>query len=132
MFDAAPLIDAESMVFDLLTAAFSDAYVASEYETDLTFPAVIYSVSGDGQVGNGPGLWTLSLELSFLGPADQAWALAARGYRAVHSWAGTTTAHGHVNAVDDESIPSRVSTPEANAKTTRQYTGVWTLTCRSV
>lgn len=125
------MLDAESLVDSRLKAAIVDAPVYSELQDDIDFPAVIYSVTGDGQTGNGPGIWPVHLEVSVIATADKAFGLASQVYDTIHGWPLTGDEYGTVVSVTDVSLPSKVSsTTSANSKTEVQYTGSFDLLVR--
>ncbi len=122
------MLDAESLIFERLSLV-PDVWVSSENEPSVTFPAVVYSVSGEGQTGNGPTIWRLTLTVSVLvEPHD--FQKVGDVYDAIHSWVGKRSASGHVTRVEDTSLLSRASSTVVNNKTINQYTGSFSIIAR--
>ena len=123
------MLDIETLVFERFTARFPDTWVASENAPSVRYPAVIYSISGDGQTGNGPTIWRFTLEVSVLVTPDL-FSLVQETYEEVRSWVGKRSASGHITRVVDESLMSRAGTTTANDKTINQYTGSFAIIAR--
>lgn len=125
-------IDPESLVHAALTAAFPQAHVSPDYDTTITFPAIKYLATSDGQVGNGPGLWVVNLDLSAVTTAALIGDFKKDLYRAVHSWQGQTFPQAHVNRVNDLALFSYAGTTSFSSKTLIQYSGSFELVCRTI
>lgn len=126
------MIDADSLVFERLTARFPDWYVAAEQDAHkTTFPAIIYSVSGEGQTGNGPGRWPLRLAVSVLAETSEVFAATSEVYEEVHAWRGTSSDHGHVTVVADASLMSRITGANIGGRVIQQYAGAFDLIARA-
>lgn len=123
------MLDIESLVFERFVARFPDYWVSSENDPSISFPAIVYSLSGDGQTGNGPGIWRFTLELSVLVPPDL-FSVVQEAYEEVRSWVGSRSDSGHITRVVDESLMSRAGTTTANDKTINQYTGSFAIIAR--
>lgn len=125
------MIDADALVHERLTAAFPDWHVASEQDPEITFPAVIYSVSGEGQTGNGPGRWPLRLAVSVLAETGEVFAATSAVYEEVHAWRATSSEHGHVTVVADASLMSRITGANIGGRLIQQYAGAFDLIARA-
>jgi hypothetical protein len=110
------MIDHETLIWSLFqrdmppgTYFSTETDVAADFEIPL--PALIYSLTNDGQRRNGPGLWAGQLDVSILGEPGDAWSLSSTVYDLVHVWAdaqtGIVAGVGHVQDVDDISAFSR-------------------------
>lgn len=123
------MLDIESLVFERLTAALPDVWVSSELDPRIEYPAVVYALSGDGQTGNGPGIWRVTLEVNVLVTPAQ-YRIVQRVYDEVKSWPGTRSPSGHVTRVEDGSLLSRTGSTPVAEKTINQYTGTFDLIVR--
>jgi hypothetical protein len=117
------MIDAESMVHHLLTGRFPGIHVSPDIPTDITLPAVVYAVTGDGQVSNGPGLFSLRLEYTTIGSVKESWGLASDVYDFIRTWPGTSTPFGNITSIYDFSIPTVKEWTEMASKAIKQYQG---------
>lgn len=123
------MLDIDSLVWERLSAALPDVWVSSENDPSLQFPAVVYALSGDGQTGNGPGIWRVTLEVNVLVTPDD-FTVVGRVYDEVKSWVGKRSPSGHVTRVVDGSLLSRSGSTTANDKTINQYTGTFEVIAR--
>ena len=126
------MIDAMGLVHDALSADFPQVYVSPDFDTSIEFPAFKYLTSSEGQVGNGPGLWVVDLDMSIITTAAQINDLMRAAYRAVHSWQGRTFPQAHVNRVNDTTTFSYAGTSSFSTKTLIQYSGSFELICRTI
>lgn len=125
------MIDADSLVHERLEAAFPDWYVAAGQGPSMKFPAVIYAVSGDGQVGNGPNRWPLYLAINVLDDTETVFESVEAVYSEIRSWRGKTSPHGHVVLVTDTSLISRVAATVVGNRSIQQYAGSFAVLARN-
>lgn len=123
------MLDIPSIVWERLTARFPEYWVAADRNPDVKFPAVLYSLGGDGQTGNGPTIWRVRLDLIVLIDADD-WHVVGDVYDEVKSWAGKRSASGHVTRVTDGALPFKSDETVTSSKTTLQYQLSFDLICR--
>ena len=123
------MLDIETLVFERLTAALPGVWVSSENDPSLQFPAVVYALAGEGQTGNGPGIWRFTLEVNVLVPPDR-FDVVQAVYGEVRSWPGTRSPSGHITRVVDSALLSRSGTTMVNDKTINQYTGSFAIIAR--
>lgn len=149
MFGAADLIDDEQLVNHLLkrdapTPADipwlrTAGVIEAELDVDSIdmLPFTTYRVSGSGQDGNGPGIWTATLTMNvYLESGDAAFDVCRHWYRKVHRWSvpgeGVVDGVGSVSEVEDLSKFSRVvSGLSIIGKHATQYVGSFGLALRS-
>lgn len=134
------MIDPELLVFTLLEAGKPDGWTI-EPETDSEslddLPLLTFNIIGDGQSSNGPGLYTVTLDLSvFTEGIDAAKAGAGVFYDLVHQWdenpiTSIVDGVGWVQSVDDISLFSRMGTPEVTGHNVSQYAGSFALALRN-
>ncbi|MFD5599179.1 hypothetical protein ACFWHR_03885 [Leucobacter sp. NPDC058333] len=125
------MIDADSLIAERLQSAFPDWHVASEQDPGITFPAIIFAVSGDGQVGNGPKRWPLSLAVNILDDTETVFESVEAVYAEIRSWRGKTSPHGHVVLVADTSLISRVASTVVGNRSIQQYAGSFDVLART-
>lgn len=136
---AAPLIDAEQLVYTLLKrdveSRIAEVLVLADLDVDSieNLPVVTYALSGGGQESNGRGLWEYTLSLNMFAEDNDAFDVAKAVYEAVWSWdepgVAVLPGIGSVNAVADVSAPSRlVSGVQMIGKHVTQYTAAFALT----
>lgn len=103
-------------------------------------PAILFTLTGDGQVANGDGLWSFILTLSTFGYGmDQAKQFAKLGYDIVHAWdqggPGTVIEiddeETWVSSVDDIDLPSRLPSALIAGRNVVQYVGSFALALRN-
>lgn len=135
------MINAELLVATLLTpkATAMGARVVPETDTESLgqMPLWQFNLLGDGQNGNGQGIYAITLDLSvFAVGIDAAIAQATAAYDAVWGWdsdplTAVVDGVGWVQQVDDISFFSRMGTPEMTGALVRQYAGSFGLSLRS-
>ena len=139
-YDAADLLDDEQLFYFLLSRDKpADSVVSAELDVDSIdfLPFTTFRVSGSGQDGNGPGLWTATLSLTvYIESGDGAFDVCKHWYQKVHGWAlpgvGILADVGSVEQVEDLSKFSRVvSGLSIIGKHATQYVGSFDLTLRS-
>jgi hypothetical protein len=133
------VIDAEKLVFTLLTA-FAPTGRTITPETDSEsigdLPLWTYNLIGDGQVGNGPGLYQFALDISvFAEGLDAAKAESDLVYDGVHGWdtnplSAVVPGVGWVQDVSDNSFFSLVGVPQLTGRLVSQYAGSFALALR--
>lgn len=103
-------------------------------------PAVLFTVTGDGQVANGPGLWSFTLTLSVFGEGmDQAKRFARLLYDVVHHWddrpdltpISIDGENTWVSELDDIDLFSRLSSADIDGRNVTQYVGSFALALRN-
>lgn len=133
------MIDAELLMSTLLNAGKPPGSTVQP-ETNLDsiehLPLALFDVNGDGQTGNGPGLWFVTLDLSVIGDGiDQAKTTAGAFYDLVWSWNepgnGVVDGVGWVSDVSDISYFSRSPVADVNVRGTSQYDGAFALQLRN-
>jgi hypothetical protein len=133
------VIDAELLLYTLLNAGKPPGSTVQP-ETDLDsidhMPLVLFDVNGDGQTGNGPGLWFVTLNLSVIdNNLDAVKAVAGALYDLVWSWNDPANAVvedvGWVSSVEDLSYFSRSPIADVNVRGTYQYDGAFALQLRN-
>jgi len=134
------MIDPEELLYTLLKRGKPDGSTVAP-ETDLdsidSLPLVLYDVIGDGQDGNGPGLWNVTLNLSVIGATlDDARTTARAFYDLVWSWnddpeAATVDGVGTVSSVADASLFSRQPSSDIAVHDITQYDGSFDLQLRN-
>lgn len=122
------MLDLESLVWERLNT-IPDVWVSSENDPSIEYPAVVYAISGDGQTGNGPGIWRFVLEVNVLVAPDD-YSVVGAVYDEVKSWAGKRSASGHITRVVDASLLSRSGSTPVNDKVINQYTGTFNIIAR--
>ncbi|MBS3177752.1 MULTISPECIES: hypothetical protein [unclassified Pseudoclavibacter] len=110
-----------------LLSEIQDVTVVPDVEDKLQLPAIVYTPSGEGQTGNGPGLWLVRLDVQALGAASAAWNTVSDVYAAAHRWPGRTTKHGHIASVEDLMLPERQPTTVLGQKSVGQYSAAFRL-----
>jgi hypothetical protein len=133
------VIDADLLVFTLLRAAASPTTrVTPETDTEVLgdLPLWQFSLIGDGQVDNGPGLYSFTLDISvFAEGVDAARAHARLAYDIVHRWenpaASIVPDVGWVASVSDVSIFSLQGAPQITGRQVSQYAGSFDLALRN-
>ncbi len=133
------MIDAERLVYTLLTAIAPDGVrVAPETDSEVLgdLPLWQYHLLGDGQVANGPGLYTFSLDINvFAEGLDATRAQARLCHDGVHRWENPAAAIvpdvGWVADVADNSIFSLQGTPVITGRQVSQYAGSFDLALRN-
>lgn len=127
------LPDADSFIDTQLREWFPTQYVGPETDPDITLPALIYSTESEGQLGNGPHLWDVTVTVNIVADAVTAWNTAKAVYANIHALQGTTAPDfGRIVSITDVTAPSRVDTSATDTtKTSDQYTGIWTLRVRA-
>ena len=119
------MLDVESLIWERLND-LDGVWVSSENDPSIVFPAVVYSVSGEGQSGNGPNLWRVNLTVNVsVSPAD--YGIVDRVYNEIKSWAGRRSPSGHVTSVVDTDLMSRSGGTNVNGKQINTYTGAFAL-----
>ncbi|WP_413600849.1 hypothetical protein [Curtobacterium sp. Curtsp57] len=130
------MIDHETLIDTLLRRDSTAASIGGEYDTTLerTLPALVYRLTGDGQVSNGPGLWTVELTANVHGEPADAWRVTSELYDLVHAWPFNSRIDGlgAVQQVDDEDMPTRQPTSPDGGNTGVQYTASWALLLREL
>lgn len=134
------MIDAELLFYLLLNAGKPDGSTVRP-ETDLDsiseLPLCLFRVGGDGQTSNGPGIWTVSLDLAVIaGSIDAAKPVVAAFYDLVWSWATDPDSAivdnvGWVAEVSDISLFSLAPQPDVNVRDAAQYDGAFSLELRN-
>jgi hypothetical protein len=132
-------LDVDLLVYTLLRRiAPEGTAVTAETDSEVLgdLPLWTFSVIGDGQAANGPGLWSINLDVSvFALGLDAAKAAAGVAYDGIHRW-GTDPASsivpalGWVAAVDDNSLFSLQGSPEITGLHVSQYAGSFALALR--
>jgi len=140
------LLDGEQVVNALLIRGLPEEIdIAADLDVNSIdeLPCLTYTLNGDGQSENGPGLFTYTLTLSAFGDGlDQTFALAKAVYACVWSWDQdpqlthvindeTNRLIGWVEDVEDVSSFSRVGSVDMVGKLVTQYVGVFSLTLRN-
>jgi hypothetical protein len=133
------LIDAEALVYTLLTAANPGKRIVPETDTDALgeLPLWQFNVLGDGQTGNSEGIWDVVLDINvFAAGIDAAKAEAKAAYQTVWSWhadprSAVVDGVGWVSDVADISMFSRAGTPDLTGHNVSQYAGSFGLTLRN-
>lgn len=140
------MIDAEQYIYQLVTrdalALDVSPTVASDLDVDTIdeLPFWGFTVTGDGQVANGPGLWTFQLSWNvFAEGRDAAFASAAQLYALHHAWMedpSTTVLEIEdqpiwVAELEDIDIFSRTARSVINGRDIVQFTGTFALAIRS-
>jgi hypothetical protein len=133
------VIDADLLVYTLLAAAAPEGVrVTPETDTEVLgdLPLWQYHLIGNGQISNGPGMYSYVLDLSvFAEGLDATRAQARLAYDAVHAWeipaAAIVPGIGWVTGVDDVSILSLQGTPEITGRQVSQYAGSFDLALRN-
>jgi hypothetical protein len=133
------LLDAEQLVFTLLTTANPGMRIVPETDTDALgeLPLWQFNILGDGQTGNDTGIWDVVLDLNVFGAGiDAAKAEAAAAYRSVWAWhsdplSAVVVGVGWVSDVSDISLFSRAGTPDLTGHNVSQYSGSFGLTLRN-
>jgi hypothetical protein len=130
------VIDHETLIDTLLKRDFPNSTVVPEYDVDLLseFPILFYLLSGAGQDGNGPTLWSASLTVYCHGVPDVAFSTSAAVYDAVHAWQfnGVVPDVGWVTKVTDISLPDRDSSSSIiGDKDVVQYAASYALKLRN-
>lgn len=126
------MIQSQALVRELLGQRFPSVKVLPETVSTITYPAIIFSTSSEGQQANREGAWWVTVELQILDSADAIGALAAQVYDAVRSWKHkhTATPQGVIVRVEDVSIPTPVAS-SATDKTIKQLSASWRLLVRT-
>ncbi len=133
------MIDADLLVYTLLKAAAPNGVrVPPETDTDVLgdLPLWQFNLIGEGQVNNGPGLYTYTLDISvFAEGLDAARAQARAAYDVVHRWENPAAAIvpgvGWVAGISDVSIFSLQGTPEITGRQVSQFAGSFDLALRN-
>lgn len=133
------MIDPDLLIYLLLDrAAPTGTRITPETDTEVLgeLPLWQYHLIGDGQVSNGPGLYTVTLDLSvFAEGLDAARAQARVAYDIVHAWENPAVSIvpdvGWVSSVDDVSLFSLQGTPEITGRQVSQYAGSFDLALRN-
>lgn len=103
-------------------------------------PALLWTLTGDGQVANGDGLWSYTLTLSVYGEGmDEAKRWARFFYKLVHYWDENPaltklTVDGDpiwVSTLEDIDLPTRQSSADIDGRNVTQYVGSFALALRS-
>jgi hypothetical protein len=121
------------LVDTLLTEAVPDTWtVAAELGVDAVdkTPYVTYDVASDGEAGNGPGLYEVSLTINLYDEPANLIANCGILDVIVQSWAlgaGAVTGVGVIHQVEDISLLSPARSSAMLAKHMRQATGIYTL-----
>lgn len=110
-------------------------------ELNGNYPALLWTITGDGQAANGNGLWSYTLTLSVYAEGmDQAKKWAKFFYNLVHYWDerddlteidlpdGDTI---WVSGVGDIDVPTRQSSADIRGRHIVQYVGSYALALRS-
>jgi hypothetical protein len=115
------MLDVDALMFQLLDESVDGLTIIDEVDAatadPFDLPYAVYSVDGDGQQANGPGAYSLILDVQlFAASKSQARAFARQVYDLVHTWEvpgiGVIEELGcGVEAVDDIRLPSRVAAP---------------------
>jgi hypothetical protein len=120
-----------------------DIAIAPDLDVDElagNYPALLWTLTGDGQVSNGEGLWTYTLTLSdYAEGMDKAKKWARWFYKLVHYWDehpelteleidGDTI---WVAGVEDIDVPTRQSSADVDGRHIVQYVGSYALALRS-
>ncbi len=133
------LLDAEKLVFTLLTTANAGKRIVPETDSDALgeLPLWQYNVLGDGQTGNGLGLWNIVLDINvFANGIDAVKKEARLAYQTVLAWhtdprSAVVDGVGWVSDVSDISYFSRAGTPDLTGHNVSQYAGSFGLTLRN-
>ncbi|WP_243063187.1 hypothetical protein [Humibacter sp. RRB41] len=133
------LLDAEQLVYDLLTRANPGKRIIPETDSDSLgdLPLWQFNVLGDGQTFNGPGEWDIILDINVFGNGiAAAKAEAAIAYQTVWGWASDPLSAivdgvGWVSDVSDISYFSRAGTPDLTGLNVSQYAASFGLTLRN-
>lgn len=103
-------------------------------------PALLWTLTGDGQVANGDGLWSYTLTLSVYAEGmDAAKKWARFFYNLVHYWDEHTElteleVDGDtlwVSTVEDIDLPTRQSSADIDGRNVTQYVGSFALALRN-
>lgn len=121
------MIDSQALVFERLSV--EGATVLPERNAGISYPAVIASTFSAGDSLAARGACWVTLTVSILATADDVFRLAESVYEQVHSWQGVSSAHGHVNRVEDQRVPSSAASTAVD-KSVEQWTGIWRLLIR--
>lgn len=124
------MIRAQALVRELLGQQFPTVKVYAETVSTITYPAIIYATSSDGQQANRGGAWWVTVELQILATADVVGSLAEQVYDAVRAWKRRVTPQGVIVRVEDVAIPTPVPS-DATGKTIKQLAGSWRLLVRT-
>lgn len=140
------MIDADQYVYQLLAGAAAAVTptptVAADMDVDLIdeLPFWSFTVTGDGQIANGPGLWTFQLLMNFFADGrDACFATASAAYQIVHGWdddpAQTVLdiegVQVWVSELTDIDVPSRTASVQIDGRDLVQFTGSFALALRS-
>lgn len=139
MWDSAELIDDEQLIYKLLqTTAPEGSTVIADLDVDSIedLPCITFVVTGEGQTGNGPGLWDATLLVNVFADDDTAFTVCKALYRGIHLWEhpdhGFIEGIGAVEEVGDVSKFSRlVSGVQMIGKSVTQYSGTFGLALRN-
>lgn len=139
MTEQVVLLDAEKLVYTLLTEANPGKRIVPETDTNALgqLPLWQFNILGDGQTSNDTGIWDVVLDLNVFGDGiDAAKAEAALAYQTVWAWhtnpaAAIVDGVGWVSDVADISLPSRAGTPDLTGHNVSQYSGSFGLTLRN-
>lgn len=135
------MLDLELLAYRLLTRSLGDACkVQPAHEVGDTIdhlPLVLFQVTGGNAVDGSPSppfAWDTNLELNIYADGlDAAKALTVIVYDAVWSWddpfaeLGIDYTLGHVTAISDQAIPTRVASVDYDGHNLTQYNGVWSM-----
>ena len=126
------MINMMGLVDGALSRDFPDCHVSADYDTDIYAPAIKYLAASDGQQANGPGLWVVTVDLSIVADAAVVGDLVRGVYEKVHAWQGVTFPEAHVNRVEDVMVPQFAGATPFASQTLVQYSGTFSLVCRTI
>lgn len=118
-----------------------ELFIAPDIDVDQLseFPALIWNITGDGQIANGDGLWTFTLNVIFFAEGmDAAKKWARFGYDLVHFWDDRSDlteleVDGEpvwVSFVEDIDLPTRQASADIDGRNVTQYSGSFALALR--
>lgn len=133
------MIDADLLVYTLLAASAPEGVrVTPETDTEVLgdLPLWQFNLIGEGQVDNGPGLYSYTLDVSVFAEGLDVTRVQARlAYDLVHRWENPATAIvpgvGWVSDIRDVSIFSLQGTPQITGRQVSQYAGSFDLALRN-